>query len=98
MGYYTRYELVQPDMSDELEDAIHYRDLEYALIDENEAKWYDHESDMRELSRRFPNTLFELHGEGEDSGDIWVKYFKNGKMQSCEARIEFDPYDESKLR
>src|SRR5881394_2305568 len=52
---------------------------------EESTKWYDHEADMKALSAEFPKVLFTLRGEGEESGDVWVKYFKNGKMQSSKA-------------
>lgn len=64
----------------------------------DEVKWYDHEDDMKKLSVKFPNTLFRLHGIGEEQGDEWFKYFKNGKMQKCDAIITFEEYDERKLR
>ena len=61
------------------------------------AKWYDHDDDMLELSKQFPETVFCLYGEGEYSEDMWYTYYKNGKMQHCPAIITFDKYDESKL-
>lgn len=60
-------------------------------------KWYEHDEDMRELSKRFPETVFCLHGEGEESGDLWRTYYKNGKAQECNAKIVYDDYDENKL-
>lgn len=44
---------------------------------------------MREFSKRFLDVLFTLKGSGERSGDIWVKFFKNGEVQSEKASIEF---------
>lgn len=60
-------------------------------------KWYEHDEDMIKLSLQFPETVFCLYGEGEESGDLWYKYYKNGKKQICEAKITFDEYDESQL-
>jgi hypothetical protein len=64
---------------------------------EESSKWYDHETDMRDFSKRFPDVLFTLNGEGEESGDVWVKYFKNGKMQSSKADIKLEKFDPKKL-
>ena len=60
-------------------------------------KWYNWKHDMIALSKRFPNILFALHGEGEENGDLWNAYFKNGKVQICEAIITYEPFDENKL-
>lgn len=56
--------------------------------------WYDHEKDMLAASVTFPDWIFELSGEGEDYGDIWVKWFWNGKMQGGRAELvlpQFNP-------
>ena len=60
--------------------------------------FYHHEEPMRKLSAQLPDVVFVLSGEGEEAGDIWKKYFKGGKMQECRARIEYDEYDEAKLK
>lgn len=60
-------------------------------------KWYHHEIDMAAVSHTFPDVLFTLSGEGEESGDIWKKYFLNGMVQLTEASIVFDEFDPSKL-
>jgi len=108
MGYMTTYTLGTYDsdkdiieISDDVsEDEFEW--LKYAIDDDGEwrvtSKWYEHETDMRKLSIKYPDIVFELYGEGERCGDIWSKYFKNGKMQSCYAKITFDKFDEKKLR
>lgn len=70
-------------------------DFEFDLSDG--WNWYNHETEMLDLSREFKDVVFVLYGEGHNNGDMWYKYFKNGKMQSCPAKITFDDYDESKL-
>lgn len=64
---------------------------------EDSCKWYEHEEDMKQLSLKFPDVLFTLRGEGEESGDVWVKYFKEGKMQISKAEIKLEPFDAAKL-
>ena len=107
MGYLTRYSLTyradqELDLTDPIrffrhkdEDVRYYLDPSGAAADS--VKWYDHETSMLWLSAQFPKHLFTLHGEGEESGDIWNKHFKNGKMQVCKSEITYPPFDESKL-
>ncbi len=61
-------------------------------------KWYDHEVRMSKLSRKHPGVVFGLTGYGEDNDDMWRKYFLNGMVQVCKARISFDPFDEGKMK
>lgn len=60
-------------------------------------KWYSHETDLKVFSVRFPNVLFLLEGNGEDSTDMWAKYFLDGKMQTEKASITFGKFDPKKL-
>ena len=106
MGYDTRYQLdiVEGGYISDVLSLLNKSDFEemFFAVDEhgedaNNCKWYDHEDDMKKLSLMFPDIVFDLYGEGDEAGDIWHKYFKNGKMQRCPAKICFDAYDESKL-
>ena len=61
-------------------------------------KWYEHQKHMKHFSKQFPTTLFTLSGEGEEPGDLWKKYFLNGKIQVANAKITYDKFDARKLK
>lgn len=61
------------------------------------SKWYAHDKDLLAFSKKYPEWLFILGGEGEESGDMWVHYFLDGKIQKCPAKITFDEFDKNKL-
>jgi hypothetical protein len=107
MGYCTRYslEVKEGDLRiQEILDQVEneFEGLNYAIDSDGDSldsvKWYEHEAEMHFLSLKFPNIVFQLHGEGEESGDVWYKYFKNGSLQHCPAVITFAEYDEKKLK
>jgi hypothetical protein len=90
------------DLAEHIRESTHTFDDPWflsSIIEEGncEGKWYDWEKDMRKLSKIFPDILFELHGDGEESDDLWKAYFKNGKMQRCHAITVFEEFDERKL-
>ena len=97
MGYYTYYELgVTPtdgvDHEQEINTTTGYGDC-FGY----EIKWYEHERHMRKYSTRYPKHLFELRGAGEENGDLWIEYYKNGQMQRCRGKVVYDDYDEALL-
>ncbi len=97
MGYYTNYDL--SELSDEVVERVNeisgYNFSNSYTSDG--CKWYKREEDMREVSKEFPGELLVISGEGEESGDIWRAYFKNGKCWFAPAKIVFEEFDESKL-
>lgn len=113
MGYYTTFTLTTeqnslPDGFPEIFESVtgykayyrgnpgnHGSDCEIVLIN---AKWYNWSSDIITLSQMYPDYLFILKGEGEENGDKWVNYAKNGKSQFCKAIITFEPFDENKMK
>lgn len=91
MGYYTRYTLEVRGPDDARAayrdsrggpatygDGVHWSG-DYAETDKT--KWYEHESDMLAVSERHPFLLFVLRGDGEEAGDVWVKFFRAGKVE-----------------
>lgn len=106
MGYYTDYNLSvsvdNPHTAALIEEEIRKMGVfDFVHCDremsQSQIKWYDWADDMALLSSKFPDVLFELHGDGEDANDLWDAYFLGGKMQECKAEIVFPPYDKSKL-
>lgn len=55
------------------------------------AAWPDQMDDMYSLSKKFPNVLFTLWGNGEDADDLWEEHWQNGRFQLCFAEIP--PYN-----
>lgn len=53
---------------------------------------------MKAFSEKHPEALFELSGDGEESGDLWKQYWRNGKVQHCSGTIVYDEFDESKMK
>lgn len=104
MGYYTEYELKwkQPVKDLSFDDAMASwirNNYSAGLYPDGETyqavKWYDHEYDLIELSKKFPHVLFILNGKGRDEGDLWKKYFKAGEMFVARATITYPqcPFD-----
>lgn len=85
------------DAMDEEDSCSYGKIMQFLNRNSESCKWYEHKDDMKRLSARFPTVLFTLEGKGEEPGDLWIMYFKGGKSQRVDARIVFDPYDESKL-
>lgn len=102
MGYSTRFELEIENCNNSTKSKIKKfmnanEDDYYGVLGEDSYKWSNHEETMKTLSLKFPDVLFTLTGEGESSGDVWIKHFKNGKMQERYAELVYPDYDESKF-
>lgn len=52
---------------------------------EEEMKWYDHEEHMVELSKLCPNIIFDLRGDGEETGDMWRSVYFRGEVRTVTA-------------
>lgn len=104
MGYYTTYNLTVIDGDSILIAELREENesANYAISNNGEyqytCKWYDHEKDLKAFSAKHPQAVFKLSGEGEESGDLWVKYFKEGKVQVSKAKITYDDYNPKWLK
>jgi len=79
-----------PEIDDIIIDFLQ-GDRFYGLLTDGNCKWYDHEEVMKDLSIKYPGLIFMLKGVGEEQGDIWAKYFYNGKMKSVKPTLQW-PY------
>ena len=98
MGYYTDYTIrvVEGEadldlLAEHLENETRYSASVYSgAIHINDAKWYDHETEMQAISAAFPDHVFEVEGVGEEYPDIWVQRFHAGKSTpKVKASISF---------
>lgn len=60
----------------------------------SDAKWYDYDNHLTSLSKSFKDVLIEVHGEGEESGDVWKARYKNGKSEFVKAIVVFPDFEE----
>lgn len=86
---------------DELIEALEEKKVwNYALneVFENEplrfdgyefVKWYNSDRDMKEISKKFPDYTFQLHGDGDNPDDFWFNYYKNGVSEYCPAELTY---------
>lgn len=63
----------------------------------DEMRWYQHDDDMDLISKNYPNVLFTLRGEGEESGDIWQTWYRNGKHITVRAEVVIPEPDLTQL-
>lgn len=108
MGYNTNFTIITPKEAKITEEILQEACSDYyfeevlegvRFVSEDSFKWYDYNDDMKKLSKKkkYKDMLFSVEGEGEDSGDIWKAYYKNGKSCHTHARIVFDDFKEEDL-
>lgn len=102
MGYFTKFRLDWSGAKDGYEEktiqefvrtseAAQYCLGKDAKSSNERGKWYEWEDDLKKWSLEFPHVRFQMNGEGEESGDIWVAYAKAGRVQQEKAVITFAP-------
>jgi hypothetical protein len=101
MGYHTYYNvnLIPDDRRMEIIEDLRntYESARWGLDEHGycnqDMSWYSWNEDIRKFSEKYPDVLFVVDGEGDDTEDLWISYFQNGKNQHVQARIIYDPYD-----
>lgn len=79
-------------------DSIIEYDEPFDMISEDIYKWYNHESDMLNLSRMFPNLWFILEGHGEEWNDIWRDLYHNGEVEHQVVEMNFPDFNRKRWR
>lgn len=112
MGYLTKYkiEIIDGDLEDFERQLIEkkYCTLEQLISREisnspnanffNEStKWYDSIKKMEKFSEKHPRATFLLYGDGEDQGDTWKAYFRNGNSVKLVPELVWPEFNESML-
>lgn len=71
------------------EDGVYEKESERALFSEfEEQKWTTEETDMREISKRYPEMLFILICRNENKH--WRSYYLNGFCETCSGHIVYE--------
>lgn len=104
MGYNTKYELeiIEGDRTLISKLRNENKNAEFA-IDENgecneSCKWYEYRNEMIKFSEKNKGTLLKLIGKGEEAGDIWAEYYRDGKHQVCMAEIVIPDFNEDLMK
>lgn len=100
MGYYTNFSFTLEEgpkeqyekMLKDIDDII--GNDETSSFESVNAKWYDYDKDIKQLSERYPGIAFRVYGDGEESDDLWQEYWRAGKC--FREQVQFATYDEIK--
>ena len=107
MSYYTNFnfkfydkgsgiELSRKDSKEiinDIESTFKYRAEEDSEMFTIGANWHSFDEDMKKFSTKYPNILFEIFGEGEETDDIWKQYILNGKLEECMGKIVYPCFE-----
>jgi len=96
MGYYTNHTINVSAPTEETSKGV-FKEILDSLGDpfsetkaeklasqgetEIEAKWYDRETALKAISKRFPDAIITVHGYGEEPGDVWAERWKSGDRE-----------------
>lgn len=109
MGYNTYFELYITSPKDVIAKQLEELNAEIEKMNVFEegsledglytyGHWYDYDLDMLKLSAKYPDYIFELHGNGEETEDLWIHYFVGGRSQYCHAKITYDSFSANCLK
>lgn len=96
MGYLTHFSFFHikgpeeqyQSLLQEIEDLV--GDKQVTEDETFQGKWYSSDEDLKELSKKYPDLVFEVFGDGEDADDKWHQFWNNGEVMT--EGLEFSIY------
>lgn len=64
-----------------------------SCMNQSGIKWYSWREDLIKLSKAFPEFILQVRRDGEESEDIEMVWFHNGKVQGGPAKVVFPDFD-----
>ena len=87
MGYYTQYALTVDSEDREHHESRILEESGYSSLEDG-IKWYSHDEQLKAYSKANPGITFTLDGDGEEIGDVWRKWYRNGEVQEWRLVVE----------
>ena len=56
------------------------------------AKWYENKTDCIKFSKEYPHITIDVHGRGEESGDVWKARYRNGDFETVTLPENLPPF------
>lgn len=98
MGYNTAYRIEITGKDNDLALAYLEKISGYGeSIHDESIKWFNCVEDAEKTSKRFPEVLIEIYGDGDESDDNWRMLIKNGKAKRVTATLTYPPLTEDDL-
>jgi len=109
MGYSTRYEVEATGFQEEIEAEFFLFKLNRAAnycaaagtttsnrasFETDDIKWYEWQTDLKELSVHFPHVTIDVEGFGEENGDIWKARIRNGETEVVKSVLTFPDFEQ----
>ena len=104
MGYITQFDLDLDGPEEALQEFVEAGDnggetasgvyyMDFVNGETISCKWYNSKEDMIELSKKFPELLFSVDAAGEEPGDLWKAWARNGKYKRIEPEMIWPKVD-----
>lgn len=88
MGYYTSYTLTGQDADKVIDWLEENADVSRDYLEGADTmKWYEHDKYIIAAMLATESTSVDLHGEGEEQGDVWGKEYRADAIDPKVIRV-----------